>query len=186
MPDRLVLTFDLDGVLCRPPFGINPGSGRNKRRDTPGRKNVLWRTERWRYAFRRPMPGAPVAFRDLAARYDCKVLSARGEAARPLTENWFRRWFGSVPEIHLRGDWHETPAQFKARKVAELGAAAHFEDDPHTAEWLAELLPAVFLVDWGRNRWLTGERVHRVTTIADAAAILPVVLGEAPSDRYSI
>lgn len=183
MNARPVLTFDMDGVLCRPPFGINPGTGRGKQRDAPGRKNVLWRTERWRYAFRRPMPGARAAFREFAEKYDCRVLSARAEIARPLTERWFRRWFGVVPTVHLRPDWRETPAQFKARMVVELGATAHFEDDPFTAKWLSELIPAVFVVDWPRNRWLEGENIHRVRSIAEALPLVASLTHEGAADR---
>jgi len=56
--------------------------------------------------------------------------------------------------------------------LQEMVPLAHFEDDPHTAEWAAELVPAVFLVDWGRNRWLAGERIHRIQTIAEAGPVL--------------
>jgi len=182
MAARPVLTFDMDGVLCRPPFGINPGKGRHKQRDKAGRLNLLWLTERWRYAGRRPMPGAPEALRELAAQYDCKVLSARGEVARRHTERWFARYFGTVPELHLRPHWRESPAQFKTRKVVELGAVAHFEDDPHTAAWVAELVPAVFLVDWPRNRWLNAERIHRVPSLREAVPLVPMLLGEAEAD----
>lgn len=172
---RPLVTVDLDGVLCRPPFGINPGPGRNKRRDVPGKAGVLWLTERWRYRGRRPMPGAVEGIRALQASFDVAVLSARGEAARSLTEAWFRRHFGFVPQLYIRPHWRETSAQFKARRVVELGAIAHIEDDPHTAEWLAELVEAVCLVDWPRNRWLAGERIHRIRGIADAAAVLEAV-----------
>ncbi|MCC7363920.1 MAG: hypothetical protein IT303_06080 [Dehalococcoidia bacterium] len=186
MSDRPVLTFDMDGVLCRPPFGINPGSGRHKRRDAQGTRNLLWVSERWRYALRRPMPGAVDGFRAFAGRFDCKVMSARGEAARPMTEAWFRRHFGLVPEVHLRPHWGETSAQFKARKILELGAVAHFEDDPFTAQWLSELVQAVFLVDWGRNRWLEGPNVHRVTGIREALPLLEGMLASGAPDHYSI
>lgn len=169
---RPVLTFDLDGVLCRPPFGINPGRGIHKRREGEGTKSILWRTERWRYAARRPMPGASEGFRELAADFDCKIVSARSLDAAKLTSDWFARHMGVRPELHLRSDWREKPAQFKARKVVELGAVAHFEDDPHTAQWLAELIPAVFLVDWWRNRWLAGAHIHRIHTLVDSRPVL--------------
>lgn len=169
---RPVVTLDLDGVLCRPPLGINPGRGRSKRRDKAGTKSLLWLSERWRYAGRGPMPGAKEGFLALSQRFDCHVLSARGEAARKPTEAWLQRHLGVVPDLSLRPDWHETPAQFKVRRVRELGAIAHFEDDPHTAAWLAERLPAVFLVDWWRNRWLDDPRVHRIRRIAEALPLL--------------
>ncbi len=173
------LTFDLDGVLCRPPFGINPGSGKHKRRDAAGKKGVLWLTEGWRYHGRRPMPGAVEGFRALQERFDCVVVTARGLPAESLTRAWFTRHFGFVPELHMRPSWEETSAQFKARKMAELQPIAHFEDDPFTALWVAELVPAVFLVDWKRNRRVEAERVRRIHRLADALpALQAVVSGE--------
>jgi hypothetical protein len=180
---RPVLTFDLDGVICRPPFGINPGRGISKSREGEGTRSILWRTERWRYLGRKPMPGAAEGIRTLSETFDCKVLSARSNDARKHTEAWFERYIGVVPDLHLRSDWHEKPAQFKARKVAELQPLAHFEDDPHTALWLSELLPAVFLVDWWRNRWLGGEKVahlHRIKRIEDAIPVLATLSSGMP------
>lgn len=170
--DRKLLTFDLDGVLCRPPFGINPGSNRHKPRRTRGHATILSPTEPYRYFLRRPMAGAVEGFRRLAGPYECHVLTARTERTRRLTERWLERWLGYVPVLHLRAGYDETPAAFKVRRTAELGAFAHFEDDPHTALWVAEGIPHVFLVDWRRNRWLDHPRVHRVRRIAEAEALL--------------
>lgn len=178
-PNMPVVTFDLDGVLCRPPFGINPGRGQGKRRDAPGKRNVLWLTERWRYYIRRPMPGARTGFLHATDIAECHVVSARGEQARGLTESWFSRYFGYVPQIHLRPSWEETSAQFKVRKVAELGAIAHFEDDPHTADWLADTIPHVYLVDWWRNRWLEHENITRIRRISEALPALAAAIQEA-------
>ncbi|MBN9493995.1 hypothetical protein J0H33_11705 [bacterium] len=181
MPSRPVVTFDLDGVICRPPFGINPGRNQHKSRDGEGTRNILWLTERWRYVGRRPMPGARQGFIEIAAHFECHVLSARAEVAREATERWFERYLGIVPALHLRPSWKETPAQYKVRMVRELGAMAHFEDDPHTAEWVAECTQAVFLVDWPRNDWLTGKNVHRIASIREALPLLEAL--EHPSAR---
>ncbi|MEO6396958.1 MAG: hypothetical protein ABIP13_00670 [Tepidiformaceae bacterium] len=167
-----LLTFDLDGVICRPPFGINPGKGQKKSRTGEGRRNLLWMTERARYLGRRPMPGAPDGLRLLAQRYECQVVSARSAEAAPYTESWLRKNIGVEIPLNLRPSWREKPAQFKARRVAELLPIAHFEDDPHTAAWLAEILPAVFLVDWPRNRWLDLPNVHRIHRLEEALVIL--------------
>lgn len=172
MSVRHIVTFDLDGVLCRPPFGINPGRNEGKSRSGSGSPNLLWLTERWRYLGRRPMPGAPEGFRQLADRYDCRVLSARGLVARGVVERWFQRYIGVPPPLYLRPGWQEKSAQFKARIVSELSPLAHFEDDPHTAQWLAEIIPAVFLVDWPRNAWLNGANIYRIHTLAEALPIL--------------
>lgn len=175
---RPVLTFDLDGVICRPPFGINPGKGQTKSRDGMGTKNLLWLTERWRYLGRKPMPRARQGLELLAERFDCQVVSARSVDAQPYTAAWFRRHIGMEPPLNLRPDWREKSAQFKARRIVELGAVAHFEDDAHTAKWVAELLPAVFLVDWWRNRWLEGPNIHRIERIEDALPVLERLLAE--------
>jgi hypothetical protein len=175
-----LVTFDMDGVLCRPPLGINPGKGRNKRRDRTGKRNLLWYTEAFRYAGRRPMPGAVDGLRAAEQLAECHVVSARAEQARQLTERWFMRYFGEVPVLHLRPSWEETSAQFKVRRLSELGAVAHFEDDPHTARWLAESLSRVYLLDWWRNRWLDGENITRIQRISDALPSLAVLLERAP------
>ncbi len=172
MAERRIVTLDLDGVLCRPPFGFNPGNGRGKSRDKPGRCSILWYTEPGRYLGRRPMPGAVEGFRKLSATYDCRVLSARAEHSSGHTRAWFEKYFGVVPEIYLRPHWKESPAQYTVRMVQELGADAHFEDDPHTAKWIAEVIPQVFLVDWPRNDWLDGGNIHRIAAVRDAIPML--------------
>ena len=169
---RPVITLDLDGVICRPPLGINPGRGQHKQRVGQGTKSLLWRTERWRYARRKPMDGAVEGLRRLAETFDCQVVSARSEEARAFTEHWFERYAGFVPGLSLRPDWREKPAQFKVRRIVELGAIAHFEDDPHTAQWVAELIPDVFLIDWWRNRWLHAPNIHRIQRLSEALPLL--------------
>jgi hypothetical protein len=180
---RRILTFDLDGVLCRPPFGINPGRNVDKARRSEGHAGLLAKTESFRYAARRPMPGARDGFLWLAETYECHVLTARTPAARSATEAWFERWFGRQPTLHLRPGHDVTPAAFKVRTVTELGAFAHFEDDPHTALWVAEVVPVVFLVDWWRNRWVKDGQVHRIEWIAEAGAILRAKEMEAALDQ---
>lgn len=169
---RPVLTFDMDGVLCRPPFGINPGKNIHKARKVEGHRTVFAVTEPYRYYGRRPMASAMQGFAEYAREFDVHVVTARTERTRKATEDWFRRWAGAVPSLHLRPGYSVTPAAFKLQRTAELGALAHFEDDPHTAAWLAEQLPAVMLVDWPRNRWLEGPRIFRIARLGDARPIL--------------
>ncbi|OAI43986.1 hypothetical protein AYO38_10200 [bacterium SCGC AG-212-C10] len=178
---RPVLTFDMDGVLCRPPFGINPGSGKNKRRDTAGKGGIMWHSERVRYLWRKPMPGAVTGFQALAATYDCHVVTARGEGARGVAANWLKRYLGVAPDLYVRPHWRETSAQYKARQVVALNPFAHFEDDPFTAQWLSELIPAVFLIDWPRNRWLEGANIYRIREIGEAAPVLAKLLAPRPA-----
>lgn len=143
-----------------------------KSRDAPGKKGLLWRTERWRYAGRRPMPGAVEGIAALSATHRWEVVTARSEVARTLTERWFQKHFGTTPVIHMRPHWRETSAQFKARLVQSLAPVAHFEDDPFTAAWVGELCTTVFLVDWPRNRALTGRNIVRIRSLDEAVAHL--------------
>jgi hypothetical protein len=163
------VTFDLDGVLCRPPFGINPGGLRRpgSKRRTDAIQWLAHHSEGWRYALRRPMPGAIDGFRQVREFADCIVLTARGEVARAATERWFHRYLGEVPRIEMRTDLHVPSPQFKRCRVAELGSVAHLEDDPNTALLIAASVP-VFLVDWRRNRTLRGENIVRIGGVLEA------------------
>jgi hypothetical protein len=172
MPERPLLTFDMDGVLCRPPFGINPGTAKGKRRDARGKRGIAWFTERWRYHFRRPMPGAIEGFKALAQEFEVAVVTARGHAAEGMTRGWLKHHFGVEPRLYTRPSWHETSAQFKARMAGELRPLAHFEDDPFSAAWVAELVPRVFVVDWPRNKGLVGPNITRISRLEEALAVL--------------
>ena len=177
--EKPLLTFDMDGVLCRPPFGINPGSGKGKRRDKPGTRDVLWLTERWRYMGRKPMLGALDGFREFSDQFRCVVVTGRSVLAEGLTRRWYQKHLGFVPELYMRPSWRETSAQFKARTLTELRPIAHFEDDPFTADWAADIVERVFLVDWPRNTWLERPNVHRIRRIAEAGPVLePGASGE--------
>ena len=169
---KRLVTFDIDGVLCRNPFGINPG-GLSADATSPSRlPRPTWPLERWLYLRRKPMPGAVEGFRAVSERFDCAVVSARGEGARRLTEDWLRRTVGVSPPLRLRSSWRERSSAFKARVIPPLRPLAHFEDDPNTALLLAERIPHVFLVDWPRNRGVERENIHRIDCIADALPVL--------------
>ncbi len=175
---RPLVTFDIDGVLCRSPFGINPGRV-SADATRPGRfPRPTWPFERWLYLRRKPMPGALEGFRAVSEQFNCAVVSARGEASRELTQDWLSRTFGSSPPLRLRASWRERSSAFKARVIPPLKPLAHFEDDPNTALLLAERIPHVFLVDWPRNRGVERENIHRVERIADALPILEAIAGD--------
>lgn len=170
--EKPLLTFDMDGVLCRPPFGINPGKGHGKDRNKPGTRDVLWYTERWRYMGRKPMADALDGLQEISNHYRCVVVTGRSVLAEGLTRRWYQKHLGFVPELHMRPSWKETSAQFKARTLSELQPVAHFEDDPFTADWAADIVERVFVVDWPRNRWLERPNVFRIARISEALPIL--------------
>lgn len=172
---RPLVTFDIDGVLCRSPFGINPG-GVSQDPIRPARfPRPTWPFERWLYLRRQPMPGAAEGFRTVAERFECVVVSARGEAARAVTEDWLVHTLDLLPPLRLRSSWRERSSAFKARVIPPLKPLAHFEDDPNTALLLADRIPHVFLLDWPRNRGVEHSNIHRIQRIADALPMLEVI-----------
>ena len=175
---RPLVTFDIDGVLCRSPFGINPGRVSASAAAAPRLPRPTWPFERWLYLRRKPMPGALDGFRAVADRFECTVVSARSEASRAITEDWLMHTFGASPPLRLRPSWRERSSAFKARVIPPLKPLAHFEDDPNTALLLAERIPHVFLVDWPRNRGVERENIHRIGCIGDALPILEALAGE--------
>ncbi len=183
---RPIVTVDLDGVLARPPFGLNPDANRKKRRDRRARWSPLWALERWRYVGRSPMPHAGAALEQLREVADVRLVSARGEAARPATERWLARHLGWRPPLYLRPSWRESSAQYKARLLAELAPFAHLEDDPHTAAWVAEFVPLVVLIDWPRNRWLEGPNIRRASDPLEAAEIVLEALSQGQDERRTV
>ena len=175
LDSRPLLTFDLDGVLCSPPFGINPGrkiATTNSPKTSPRMPSILWFFERWRYRGRRPMPEAVKAFSEFQKSYRCVIVSARSEAARKETETWLEQYFQQVPDLFLRPTWRETPSEYKARVIQELNSLAHFEDDPRTAILLSNHVSEVFLIAWPRNQGVSGAQIQRIEKIGDARAYL--------------
>lgn len=118
------------------------------------------------------MPGALQGVRELEAHFDWMVVTARAEQARSLTESWFRRHLGRVPSVRMRQHWRNTSAQYKAAEVSALAPVAHFEDDPFTAAWLAEIGIPVMLVDWPRNAHLEAPGITRIENLGEAIEIL--------------
>ncbi len=123
------------------------------------------------------MPGAREGFLAIASRFDCAIVSARGEAARATTRVWLGRVLGVSPALHLRPSWRERSSAFKARVIPPLEPLAHFEDDPNTALLLAERIPYVFLIDWPRNRGVERANIHRIERIGDALPLLEAAAG---------
>ena len=169
---RPLVTFDIDGVLARSPFGINPGGLGGNPTAQPRFPRPTWFLERWLYRTRRPMPGAAEGFHQVAQRFDVACVSARGEESRAATETWLANLLGLTPDVYLRPTWREKSSAFKGRVIPPMNPLAHFEDDPNTALLLSQRIPHVFLVDWPRNRGLERRNIHRITKIGDAVPIL--------------
>ena len=97
-----------------------------------------------------------------------------GRRTQPTAWLRWHRLDGLVERVIV----NETPlksAHFKLETLRALGAGEHVEDDPRTAQLLAQATSArVYLCDWPRNRDLDYDtRVERVRDLLDLARRLP-------------
>jgi hypothetical protein len=175
---RPLLTLDLDGVICAPIFGLNPGIGRRMidAAAAPPEAAVppRWLSAPWdraRFDLRRPLPEARAALKRLSAHRRLIVLTGR----RSDPEPWLHRHgLAGLLDGIVFNETTSRSAHFKLRRSAELGAAEHIDDDGPTAQLLAELgTVRSYLRDWPRNRGLPySAAVTRVDDLDALAALL--------------
>ena len=179
-----LLTVDLDGVICSPPFGRNIGIHRDflDSDAPPARAKV---PPRWlsqivdhvRFDLRRPLPGVREALAELRELRTVVLLTGR----RSPPGHWLG-WHGFAPlldDVVVNGTPLSSP-HFKLEAVAGLGAVEHIDDDGRTAQLLAQRSAArPYVRDWPRNRGLPlDERVRRVADLGELATVLR---GESPA-----
>lgn len=173
-----LLTIDMDGVICEPPFGRNLGIHRSFL-DPAAPPRTAHVPRRWfsriadpvRFDLRRPLPGAREALAELRELRTLLLLTGR----RSPPDRWLRR-HGFAPLLD-GVVINETPLRsphFKLEAIAELGASAHIDDDGRTVQLLAQRSQAQpYLRDWPRNRGLPyDDRVRRVADLGALAALL--------------
>ena len=188
--DLPLLTLDLDGVICGPPFGgergVNLGISRRfvDPRERPHRAVVpprwlSWSLDHARFDLRRPLPGVAEALARLSDVRRLVVLTGR----RSSPVHWLR-WHG-LDEFLDDAAFNITglpSPHFKWGALVVLEAAEHIDDDGRTAQLIAERTEArPFLRDWPRNRDLPyHERVERV---ADLGALADLLVGGEAAER---
>src|ERR1051325_9184130 len=146
MAELVPITIDLDGVVVRPPFGLNIMIGRrigrpllpDELREPPGFSRLRALMERGRFGFRRPLPGVREAMAEIAKLRTVHILSARSHAGRRSTERWLERHglASHVAAVHLNPGGVPSP-HFKLLTARSLGVTEHVDDDPATADYLA-------------------------------------------------
>lgn len=173
-----LLTLDLDGVTCRPPFGVNLGIHRSfldpAAAPRPARAYPRWLNaplDHLRFDLRAPMPGVRAALQALRTVRRLAIVTGR----RTAPTDWLR-WHhldGLVDEVVVNHTALKSP-HFKLEALRRLGADEHVDDDPRTAQLLAQTSTVrVFLCDWPRNRGLHYDsRIERVNDLRDLAARL--------------
>ena len=179
--DRPILSFDIDGVLARPPLnqdltmnrdvGMAPAPGGKGPVGAPDLVRPAGPASAWdrllmgsfyrvRYLRRGAMPGAAEVVRAATVSYRVIALSARDWRGRESTLDWLER-HEILPQLDLvvlndsaRFGRRLSSARFKERACARLGVRRHVDDDAATAALLARSGVAVDLIDWPRSRGL--------------------------------
>lgn len=165
--ERPFMSFDMDGVLCRPPFGLNVAIGR--RLDIPPLPTsfrhrskahprslylVLLAIEALKYWHRPPMPDVREGLKAISRFRRPILLTGRRWVGRAVIEAWLQR-YGLHEYFHdLRpNDTTLRPVHHKLRVCRELGIGEHVDDDGSVAYFLVSNgIPKVYLREWPRNR----------------------------------
>ena len=173
--DRPLLTLDLDGVICEPILGQDVGIQRGfldpDAPPQPARVLPAWLRaplDHLRFDPRRPMPGARDALERLAGVRRLVVVTGR----RTPPSAWLRRHhLDALVEDVIVNRTGLRSAHYKLEALRALGATEHVEDDPRTAQLLAQAGGLrVYLCDWPGNRGLEYDpRVERVAGLDDLA-----------------
>ena len=173
--DRPILSFDIDGVLARPPLSQNltmnrdvnlvpatmQGENAGTARPASTWDRLVRRSYyRMRYTRRDPMAGAAEVVRVAATTYRVIALSARDWRGLDPTLDWLdRHEILSQLEFVVLNDSARfgqrlSSARFKEQACARLGVVRHVDDDAATAALLARSGVQVDLIEWPRSRGL--------------------------------
>jgi hypothetical protein len=178
-----IITLDLDGVICNPPFGINLGI-RSEFLDPsaparPARVPPRWWSgpfDRARFDLRRPLPGVSDALRALRELRTVYVLTGR----RTSPVRWLarHRLDALVDRVVINETLLRSP-HYKLHAIQELGALEHVDDDGRTAQLIAASASVrVFLMDWPRNRGVEyHSEVLRVSALSEVPSLLSDEVG---------
>ncbi|MBM4416286.1 MAG: hypothetical protein FJ035_08645 [Chloroflexi bacterium] len=176
--ERPLVTLDLDGVICSPPFGVNLGISTRflEAAAEPRPARVPPRTlslvaDRLRFELRQPLPEAASALRELQAVRRIVLLTGR----RTSPQLWLHR-HGLADAIDriVTNDTALRSPHFKLALLAELAPREHVDDDGRTAQLLAQRSRVrVYLRDWPRNRGVA--YAPSIARVADLAAFARLV-----------
>lgn len=169
--ERPLFSFDMDGVICRPPLGINftirrnfhtrvmPETARERKSLEDMRRShrlLALGLEALRFAGRRPMPDAKAGLEAVAELAAPVLVTGRSFYGKHQIDKWLRHhglrdYFTEL----LPNSTHFGNAQYKLWIARQRSILFHVDDDPATTEYLARhQLQAVFLRDWPLNRGL--------------------------------
>ncbi len=172
-----IITFDLDGVLCNPIFGVNLGINNSlldpAAESVPADIPPVWLRLLWdtiRFELRRPIPGIRQVLAQLQTDYSLVLVTGR----RTSPVNWMRRH--RIEKYFDEIIWNTTldkSPHYKLLTINRIQPLAHIEDDPRTADLLSHHGHRVILRDWPSSRTATihssAQRIFTLESLLDGS-----------------
>jgi len=184
---RPIFSFDVDGVLCRPPLGLNLAiAGRfgipplpepvahEAQARSRGRRALAAALEALRFAWRTPMPDAAAGLAAVSAVVTPVIVTGRSDVGRGLMERWLERHGlkAYFTDIHMSIGALRGP-QFKLATLRRRDIFQHIDDDGATVRYLAaDGRARIYLRDWPLNRGEYPANVTVVRSLGDLAETL--------------
>lgn len=190
--DKPYISFDFDGVICRPPFGLNQVLGRNlHEEDLPesirmvdGPATTLKRriylqarglVEDLKYFGRDPMEAAREGIIAVSQYRTPIIITGRSYMAKTIIDAWLKRYKMEEYFAAIYANNTALPTrQFKLYMLRRLNIDEHVDDDGAITYYLAKKgVKQLFLRDWSRNQGLPyPQNVIHFTNIAEIAQYL--------------
>ncbi|MFQ5872687.1 MAG: hypothetical protein ACE5JL_02650 [Dehalococcoidia bacterium] len=190
-----IMGIDLDGVICRPPFGLNLGIGRGPykgsvEKDLPlvktpsadsfGTSRVKALLKRLQYLGRGPMGDARAGLLAIKEHRNLVLITSRSGLVHGSVESWLSRhgMLELFEAVHTNNTGLSSP-EFKWHMISEQGIEEFVDDDGRVADLLARMgLKRVYLRDWPRNRgYRYPDNVVRVASLREVSEQLAGVGG---------
>ena len=184
--DKPLIGIDMDGVICRPPLGLNlpiaPGPYVERPSPSVHRQAPQWSSFlalkfflKLKYLARTPLPGALVGINAISAHRTPVLVTSRNSAGAEIIDSWLKRhgFADLFRAVHSNSLGLPSP-DFKLHMCSQLGIEEFVDDDGRVADLLSRSgLKTVFLCDWPRNRCYNYlPNVTRVKNLQEVAKFL--------------
>jgi hypothetical protein len=191
--DKPIISFDFDGVICRPPFGFNMVLGRKlhdeelpesiREIDGPA-QNQAQRVylslrglffENAKYYGRDPMEGAREGIIAVSQYRTPIIITGRSYLAKGIIEAWLKKYnMNEYFEAIYANNTALPTRQFKLHMLRRLNINEHVDDDGAITYYLATKgIKQLYLRNWPRNIGLPyPKNVERFTDITEIAQSL--------------
>lgn len=182
-----LISFDFDGVICRPPFGQNRVLGRQlyeeelpeNVRTIDGPATSLPRRvylqargllEDLKYLGRDPMAAAREGIIAVSQYRTPVIITGRSYLAKRIIDAWLKKYDMEEYFAAIYANNTALPTrQYKLHMLRRLGISEHVDDDGAITYYLAKKgIKQLFLRDWPRNQGLPyPDNVVHFTNIAE-------------------